>query len=234
MRLDKYISKALDLSRNQSRDLIAIGKIKVNDMVIRKKDYYINEEVDFICYNDEQLEYKEFVYYMLNKPNGYICATHDKHHKTVIDLLDIKKEVFVVGRLDIDTEGLVLLTNNGSFAHLITSPKNDIIKKYFVRTSNELTSEVITSFKEGLSLLDGDNEAYTSKEATLEIINPYECYVYISEGKFHQVKRMFEAVGNKVIYLKRMAIGPLYLDDKLKLGEYRELTNEEVLLLKGS
>lgn len=232
MRLDKYLSKALDLSRNEVRSLITDGLIKVNNQIIRKKDFYINEEADNVIYNDKVLEYREFVYYMLNKPAGYISANKDKEHKTVIDLLDIKKEVFVVGRLDIDTEGLILLTNNGEFAHNLTSPKHKVVKKYYVKSELNITQKMIDMFESGLEILDGSNNKYITQAAKLEVIDEKQCYVYISEGKFHQIKRMFEAIGNQVVYLKRISIGSLVLDESLKLGEYRMLTDEEVMKLK--
>lgn len=232
MRLDKYLSKALDLSRNEVRDLISKGFIKVNDMVVRKKDHYINEEKDLIYYNDNLLEYREFVYYMLNKPAGYICATTDKLSKTVVQLIDEKKEIFPVGRLDKDTEGLVILTNNGEFSHLVTAPKNKVFKKYLVKSKEIVNEENKYKFENGLEIKDGDGETFITEKARLEKISDYEYHVYITEGKFHQVKRMFYAIDNEVLYLKRLAIGEVILDDSLQPGQYRPLTDEEILLLK--
>lgn len=233
MRLDKYLSKALDLSRNEVRQLIQKGNIKVNEMVIRKKDFYIDEDTDLIYYNDKLLEYREFVYYMLNKPAGYICATVDKVNKTVVELIDEKKEIFPVGRLDKDTEGLLILTNDGEFAHRLTSPRNKVFKKYYVKSKEIVSEEDKVRFENGLEIKDGDGESFITDPAKLEKISDFEYYVYITEGKFHQVKRMFYAINNEVLYLKRVAMGNLVLDESLEVGEYRHLTNEEILLLKN-
>jgi 16S rRNA pseudouridine516 synthase len=232
MRLDNFLNKALNVSRSEASKIIKSKKIQVNGEVVVKKDYYIDEQKDIIKYNDEILEYKEFIYIMLNKPKGYLSATKDLKDKTVIDLLNINREVFPVGRLDKDTEGLMLLTNNGKYAHLLTSPNHHVIKKYYVEIMHPVTEEEINLFCNGLEIRDGKDELYITKEAKLEVINDLSCYVYIHEGKFHQIKRMFEKIDNKVTYLKRVKFGEIELDPSLELGQYRELTIEEIKLFK--
>jgi 16S rRNA pseudouridine516 synthase len=169
---------------------------------------------------------------MLNKPKGYLSATKDAKDKTVIDLIDIKREIFPVGRLDKDTEGLMLLTNNGKYAHFLTSPNHHVIKKYYVEVEKEILEDEIKLFCNGLEIRDGKDELYITKDANLELITEKTCYVYISEGKFHQIKRMFEKINNKVLYLKRVKFGDIELDETLELGQYRELTEEEIKLFK--
>jgi len=169
--------------------------------------------------------YKEFIYLMLNKPQGYISATNDKMHPTVIDLVPeefMHYETFPVGRLDIDTEGLLLLTNDGSLSHNLLSPKKHVAKIYFAQVLNEVTSDDITAFENGIELED-----FTTLPAKLrQSDDGYLVTIY--EGKFHQIKRMFEAIGNKVTYLKRIKMGGLSLDESLELGEIREITKEEM------
>ncbi|MGM0524085.1 MAG: 16S rRNA pseudouridine(516) synthase, partial [Bacillota bacterium] len=176
----------------------------------------------------------EFVYFMLNKPPGVVSATEDMRDETVIDLLELADQVrspFPVGRLDKDTEGLLLLTNDGKLAHQLLSPKKDVGKRYYATVSGNVTEADITTFKQGVILDDG----YQTKPADLIILESdetSEIELVISEGKFHQVKRMFEAVGKQVVYLKRLKMGELELDPSLELGEYRELTEEELAYLR--
>lgn len=182
--------------------------------------------------NGEKLEYEEFVYLMLNKPSGVVSATYDNKDKTVIDLIKDYKhlDLFPFGRLDKDSEGLLIISNDGKLAHELLSPKKHVDKKYYVEVLGRVTSEDIESFKNGI-MLDGE----LCKSALLEIIKSDDisyCYVTISEGKYHQVKRMFESVNKKVTYLKRVTFGNLKLDENLKLGEYRKLTEQEINLLK--
>lgn len=232
MRLDNFLNKALNVSRSEASKIIKNKQIKVNDTIIIKKDTYIDEQKDVIKYKDEIIEYKEFIYIMLNKPKGYLSATTDSKDKTVIDLINIKRDIFPVGRLDKDTEGLLLLTNNGKYAHYLTSPNHHVVKKYYVEVEKEIFEEEIKLFCNGLEIRDGKNELYITKPAKLELINNNSCYVYISEGKFHQIKRMFEKINNKVLYLKRVKFGNIELDPNLQLGQYRELTEEEIKLFK--
>ncbi len=232
MRLDNFLNKALNISRSEASKIIKAKQIMVNSVVVTKKDTYIDEQKDIIQYNNEIIEYKEFIYIMLNKPKGYLSATVDANDKTVLDLIDIKREIFPVGRLDKDTEGLLLLTNNGKYAHYLTSPNHHVVKKYFIEAEKEILKEDIELFCRGLEIRDGKNELYITKPAKLELITNTSCYVYISEGKFHQIKRMFEKINNKVLYLKRVQFGDIILDPNLKLGEYRELTDKEIILFK--
>ncbi len=232
MRLDNFLNKALNVSRSEASKIIKNKQITINDKVVVKKDTYIDEQKDIIKYNNQIIEYKEFIYIMLNKPKGYLSATKDAKDKTVIDLIDIKREIFPVGRLDKDTEGLMLLTNNGKYAHFLTSPNHHVIKKYYVEVEKEILEDEIKLFCNGLEIRDGKDELYITKDANLELITDKTCYVYISEGKFHQIKRMFEKINNKVLYLKRVKFGDIELDETLELGQYRELTEEEIKLFK--
>lgn len=232
MRLDNFLTKSLNITRSEASKIIKNKQILLNDTLVTKKDTYINEDKDVVKYNNEVITYKEFIYIMLNKPKGYVSATTDKKDKTVVDLINIKREIFPVGRLDKDTEGLMLLTNNGKYAHYLTSPNHHVIKKYYVEVEQEITKEDIDKFCNGLEIRDGKDELYKTKEAKLELLTNNSCYVYISEGKFHQIKRMFEKLNNKVIYLKRVKFGDIELDPSLQLGEYRELTEQEIILFK--
>jgi len=232
MRLDNFLNKSLNISRSEASKIIKEKKVIVNDKIITKKDTYIDEQKDVIKYNGEIITYKEFIYIMLNKPKGYLSATRDTKDKTVIDLIDIKREIFPVGRLDKDTEGLMLLTNNGKYAHYLTSPNHHVEKKYYVEVEKNIKEEDISLFCNGLEIKDGKDELYITKEAKLEKLSNNTCYVYIIEGKFHQIKRMFEKLNNKVTYLKRIKFGDIELDESLQLGEYRELTEDEIILFK--
>ncbi len=232
MRLDNFLTKALNITRSEASKVIKSKQIKVNDDIITKKDIYIDEQKDIIQFNNQIITYKEFIYIMLNKPKGYLSATKDGKEKTVIDLIDIKRDIFPVGRLDKDTEGLLLLTNNGKYAHFLTSPNHHVEKKYYVELEKNIDEKDILLFCNGLEIKDGKDELYITKKAKLDLITNNSCYVYITEGKFHQIKRMFEKLDNKVTYLKRVQFGEIKLDDKLELGQYRELTDEEIVLFK--
>ena len=208
--------------------------VKVNDIIVKNAKVHVDPEKDTVSLKDEVIEYKEFIYLMMNKPQGVISATEDAHDKTVIDLLEFEDMVyspFPVGRLDKDTEGLLLITNDGQLAHQLLSPKKHVPKTYFAVIDREVTEEDIQAFRQGVTLDDG----YLTKPGELKIISSgenSEIELTITEGKFHQVKRMFEAVGKHVVYLKRISMGPLELDESLELGEYRELTDEELIQLK--
>lgn len=231
MRIDKYLANMGVGTRKEVKDYISKGFILLNGEVVKKPAQQVNEKEDKIEYNNEQIIYKPYIYLMLNKPQGVISATKD-HLVTVIDLLEEKyqnKDIFPVGRLDKDTEGLLLLTNDGKLAHELLSPKKKVDKKYFAKLENKLKKEDIQVFENGVYL---EKENYITKPAKLEIISDFEAYVTIQEGKYHQVKRMFHAVDNEVIFLKRISMGKLLLDDNLKAGEYRQLTDEEINLLK--
>ena len=229
MRLDKFISTTTTLSRAEAKKIIKKG-ILINDILIKSPDYKIDEFNDQVIVNGNRLVYQKYVYIMMNKPKDTVSATEDAIERTVVDILrdeDRIYKVFPVGRLDKDTEGLMLLTNDGELAHKLISPKKDVEKKYYVEVSGELKNEHLKIIKEGVILEDG----YRCKPARLEILDSSEgnskANIFITEGKFHQVKRMMKSLGTTVTYLKRLSIGSLKLDENLKLGEYRYLTDDE-------
>ena len=230
MRLDKFISATTTLSRAEAKKIIKKG-ILINDILVKSPDYKIDEINDQVIVNGNRLFYQKYVYIMMNKPQNVISATEDAIDKTVVDLLEEKDriyKVFPVGRLDKDTEGLMLLTNDGELAHKLISPKKDVEKKYYAEVSGELKEEHLELVKDGLVI----DEGYKCKSARLEILESSKvksiANIYITEGKFHQVKRMMKALGTTVTYLKRLSIGTLELDKTLKLGEYRYLTDKEI------
>ncbi|MDM5228798.1 pseudouridine synthase [Cytobacillus sp. NJ13] len=230
MRIDKMLANLGYGSRKDVKKLLKDGAITVNDEKVKDPKHQVDPEQDAVIINGEKVEYKEFIYLMMNKPPGVISATEDSQFETVVDLLEMEDLVFSpfpVGRLDKDTEGLLLLTNDGQLAHRLLSPKKHVPKTYFAVIDSEVTADDIAAFKKGVILDDG----YETKPGDLEILKSgmtSDIELTITEGKFHQVKRMFEAVGKRVIYLKRLSMGPLKLDETLELGEYRELTDEEL------
>lgn len=231
MRIDKYLANMGVGTRKEVKEYISKGFILLNGEVVKKPTQQVNENEDKIEYLNQEIIYKPYIYLMLNKPQGVISATKD-YSETVIDLLEEKyqnKDIFPVGRLDKDTEGFLLLTNDGKLAHELLSPKKNVNKKYFAKLENKLKKDDIQVFENGVYL---EKENYLTKPAKLEIISDYEAFVTIQEGKYHQVKRMFHAVDNEVIFLKRISMGELSLDENLKPCEYRELTDEEINLLK--
>lgn len=230
IRLDKYISDSSPLSRKDASKVIKRGDVSVNGAVISDIAFKVDKENDIVTLMGEKLSHKQNYYIMMNKPQGYLSATEDKYDKTVMDLLDNslpKAKIFPAGRLDKDTEGFLFLTTDGILAHKVTGPKNHIPKKYFVKLDLPLKNDLIKAFKDGVTLENGE----LCKSADLEITDEYNCYLTITEGKYHQVKRMFLMYGLTVTYLKRVQIGGLTLSEDLKSGEYRELTEDEVLKL---
>lgn len=229
MRIDKYIANCGYASRKDVKKLIKQGAVTVNGEACKKAEAQVDEN-SVVCVNGEQLVYREFVYLMLNKPQGYVSAVFDKKYPVVTDLVGEEYahfEVFPVGRLDIDTEGLLILTNDGQFTHEMTSPKKNVYKRYFARVDKPMEESDIDEFAKGMEFKE-----FTAKSARLEITdNPCEVYIEIAEGKFHQVKRMCERVGKTVTYLKRVAIGGVMLDESLSLGGVRELTKQELDIL---
>jgi 16S rRNA pseudouridine516 synthase len=221
-------------SRKEVKQLLKKGAVKVDDEVVKDAKQHVDTNTQTVTLNDEVIEYKEFIYLMMNKPQGVLSATEDSVGETVIDLLELEDQVyepFPVGRLDKDTEGLLLITNDGQLAHRLLSPKKHVPKTYFAVIDGEVTEDDVEAFAEGVTLDDG----YETKPGELKIVKSgirSDIELTITEGKFHQVKRMFEAVGKRVVYLKRISMGPLPLDETLELGEYRELTDEEVELLR--
>lgn len=220
-------------SRKDIKKMAKNGEIKVNEEVVKKADVHVNPEKDEIFVNGEKVFYREFVYIIMNKPQGVISATYDNYQETVIDLLDeayLCFDLFPVGRLDKDTEGLLLLTNDGKLSHDLLSPKKHVDKIYYVEVDGMLGKEDIKFLKDGVVI----DEEYKCLPAELEIIESEEtssAYITIREGKFHQVKKMMLALDCEVTYLKRIQMGNLKLDEDLELGEYRELSQEELDLL---
>ena len=220
-------------SRSEITKIIRGGNVSINGKVIKDPSYKTDEENDVVALFGEEVTFKKHFYVMLNKPQGYVTATEDNYNKTVLDLIDdplIKKKVSPAGRLDIDTEGFVFLTSDGDLNHFITGPKCHVRKRYLVNSESELSENDMKKLEEGVTLDDG----YLTKPAKIIKESEKVYYLDLYEGKFHQVKRMLEAVNNKVVYLKRIIIGNLYLDENLELGEYRELTEEEIEKLKGN
>ena len=234
MRIDKMLANLGYGSRKEVKQLLKSGAVKIDDVIVKDAKQHVDATKQTVTLNGEVIEYKEFIYLMMNKPQGVLSATEDSVGETVIDLLELGDQVyepFPVGRLDKDTEGLLLITNDGQLAHKLLSPKKHVPKTYFAVIDQEVTDEDVKAFAEGVTLDDG----YETKPGDLKILKSgirSDIELTITEGKFHQVKRMFEAVGKKVIYLKRISMGPLPLDETLELGEYRELTEEEVNMLK--
>ena len=229
MRLDKYLADMSIGTRSEVKSYIKQGKIEVDGCIVKTPEHKIAVGVQQVSYNGIPIVYETYVYYMLNKPAGVISATMDKQDKTVLDLIsDTKrKDLFPVGRLDKDTEGLLLITNDGELAHRLLSPKKHVDKVYYAKVEGIVTEADQKTFEEGVQIGAGE----VTKPAKLSILKSdeiSEIELTIQEGKFHQVKRMFEAVGKKVIYLKRLSMGSLQLDENLGLGEYRLLTQEEL------
>lgn len=233
-RIDKILSNLGYGSRSELKKFCKNGLVKVNGKIINNPGIQVDTENDEIIFDGKKVTYKEFIYLMLNKPDGYISATFDKRDPIVLDLInkeDLVFEPFPVGRLDKDTEGLLVLTNDGQLAHRVLSPKKHIPKTYYAKIEGIVTKEDIEAFFEGIILDDG----YKTMPAELVILKSdeiSEIELTIHEGKFHQVKRMFESIGKKVMYLKRLSMGKLKLDENLGLGEYRELTEEEVKMIE--
>lgn len=228
MRLDKFLANMGVGTRNEVKQSLKKGYVKVNNEVIKSPKTQIDPNEDIITVNDEKIIYIDKVYIMLNKPSGVVSATEDDKHQTVIDLIPEYQhlEIFPVGRLDKDTEGLLLITNDGQFNHDLMSPNKHVPKTYEVVSKNDVTQSDVERFKEGLELSDG-----LVKPAQLEIIENRRSRVTIYEGKYHQVKRMFHEIENEVLQLKRIKIANLELDTSLKLGEFRLLTEEDFKLL---
>ncbi|MGE7940705.1 pseudouridine synthase [Lysinibacillus xylanilyticus] len=235
MRLDKLLANMGYGSRKEVKQLLKQKAVTVDGAYVKDAALHIDPEKQDVSVFGERVIYTEFVYIMMNKPPGVISATEDLRDETVIDLLDPLLqhfEPFPVGRLDKDTEGLLLLTNDGILAHNLLSPKKHVPKVYYAQIEGIVTDEDCEKFAQGVELDDG----YVTKPGELIILKSAqqsEIELMIQEGKFHQVKRMFEAVGKRVTYLKRLSMGNLKLDDNLELGEYRELTAEELAGLQN-
>ncbi len=228
-RLDKFLCDKKIGTRSQVKGLIQKGLVTVNDEVVKKADVKVTDS-DIICCQGVVLSTEEYGYFMLNKPAGIISATEDASQQTVLDFFKDEpyKNLYPVGRLDKDTEGLLLVTNDGPLGHELLSPKKHVSKTYYAELAHALSQMDIDALENGVDI----GEKNLTLPAQVEVIGETAVHITITEGKFHQVKRMFEAVSNKVLYLKRLSMGSLRLDDNLSLGEYRALTNEELELLK--
>ena len=230
MRLDKYLCETGFGTRSQVKDLLKKGQVMVNGEVVKKPELKINETTDQILCQGKKASYQKNIYLMLHKPAGVVSATEDSREKTVLDLVrpeDRKNGLFPVGRLDKDTEGLLLLTDDGELAHRLLSPKKHVDKTYYAKIDGQITEEHVKQFREGLDI--GDEKKTLPAVLMILLSGPVsEIEVTIHEGRFHQIKRMFEAVGCKVTYLKRLSMGSLVLDETLPLGEYRPLTEAEL------
>lgn len=228
IRLDKFLADMGRGTRSQVKQALKKGLVQVNGTAARAPEQKIDPETDRVLYDGEEVVYFAFAYYMLNKPAGCVSATEDPREKTVLDLITehSRKDLFPVGRLDKDTEGLLLITNDGALAHRLLHPKKHVDKVYYAKLCGEVTPEMIRVFEEGLDIGD-EKLTLPAKLAVLKNGPVSEVEITIREGRFHQIKRMAEAVGTKVLYLKRLSMGTLRLDPVLLPGQYRTLTEEE-------
>lgn len=229
IRLDKYLADMGKGTRSEVKKAIGKGLVRVNNEIVKKPETKLDTDSDHVLFDGVLVGYAQYEYYMLNKPAGVISATEDKREKTVIDLITKKKrkDLFPVGRLDRDTEGLLLISNDGELAHRLLSPSKHVDKVYYAKIDGKVTIEDVEAFQQGVDI----GEEKLTRPAKLRILKSgtqSEIELTICEGKFHQVKRMFQAVGKEVVYLKRLQMGTLILDESLKPGEYRELTEQEI------
>ncbi|WP_272992347.1 MULTISPECIES: 16S rRNA pseudouridine(516) synthase RsuA [Spongiibacter] len=225
LRLDRFLATVTDYSRSEAKRLIKNGDITLDGEVLSDPRQSVDADAD-VRLRGQSLRSAEPRYFMLNKPVDYVCAARDRRHLTVLDLLDEDnpERLHVAGRLDIDTTGLVLLTDDGNWSHAITSPKKQCWKRYWLRTAEPIDASAVARFAKGVFLKD---DKQRTQPAELEIIGPCEARLRLSEGRYHQVKRMFGALGNAVVELHREAIGDIELDEALAEGEYRPLTTTE-------
>lgn len=229
MRLDKLLAHCGFGTRKEVKDIIKKGYVTVNGIIVKKDKTHVNPETDVVYVDEEKVIYEEFVYYMLNKPDGYVSATEDNVYPTVVELIDdyYRDDLFPVGRLDVDTEGLLLMTNDGQLAHRLLSPRSHCSKVYYAKIKGIVDESDIQAFKDGVIIDD-----YKCMSSNLMILNTddefSEIEVEIYEGKFHQVKKMFLSRAKEVVYLKRIRMKNLCLDENLDLGDYRRLTKEEL------
>lgn len=232
IRLDKYLADMGLGTRSQVKDIIKKGKININGVVVKDSNQKIDSDKDMVYVDGNPIFYEEFEYYMLHKPAGVISASSDKKVQTVVDLITDKKrdDLFPVGRLDKDTEGLLLITNDGELCHNLLSPKKHVDKVYYVELDKPLGDEAAKEVCDGVYIEEG----VKSLPARLERISEDKVNLTIHEGKFHQVKKMFHAVGCEVTYLKRLSMGSLKLDESLEKGQYRKLTEDEISALKNN
>ena len=238
IRLDKFLSEMSGWTRSEVKKIVRTGSVTVDGNDIKKPETKIDEKLSIVRVDGRQIKYNKYEYYMLNKPKGFVSATTDREHKTVVDIISSseKKDLFPVGRLDIDTEGLLLITNDGELAHRLLSPKNHVEKTYYVEVSGILDDADVDAVEKGLDIGEEKNTIPAKMEILKTDIqnNISSCYLTIHEGKFHQVKRMMKKLGKTVTYLKRVSMGSLILDSKLKKGNYRKLTEQEIIELKNN
>ncbi len=238
IRLDKFLSEMSGWTRSEVKKIVRTGSVTVDGNEVKKPETKIDEKLSIVRVDGRQIKYNKYEYYMLNKPKGFVSATTDREHKTVVDIISSseKKDLFPVGRLDIDTEGLLLITNDGELAHRLLSPKNHVEKTYYVEVSGILDDVDVDAVEKGLDIGEEKNTIPAKMEILKTDIqnNISSCYLTIHEGKFHQVKRMMKKLGKTVTYLKRVSMGSLILDSKLKKGNYRKLTEQEIIELKNN
>lgn len=234
IRLDKFLTEMNLGTRTQIKEAARKGRIQVNGETEKKSDRKIDPDGDQVTFDSLPISYAKMEYYMLNKPQGVVSATRDRLHSTVVDLITDRKrnDLFPVGRLDLDTEGLLLITNDGDLTHRLLSPKKHVDKVYYARIEGELPSDWEERFAQGILLEDGTCTLPSKLELLGSDSESREVRLTIHEGKFHQVKRMFEALDCRVTYLKRLSMGTLALDPNLEPGQYRELTEDELNRLK--
>ncbi len=233
IRLDKYLADMGVGTRSQVKQFIKKGQIQVNGEIQKRPETKLDIAKDKVLFQGEEISYQEYVYYILHKPAGYVSAVKDNLYPTVLSLIDNPQgfQLFPVGRLDLDTEGLLLITNDGTLAHELLSPKKHVEKTYYARIDGKITEEDQRRFAAGLDIGD-EKDTLPAKLEILKSGEESEITVTITEGRYHQIKRMFEAVGKKVTYLKRLQMGSLKLEETLEPGTYRALTEEEIRLLK--
>lgn len=227
MRLDKYLAHATGFSRKEVKRVLHKNKITVNGVMVKDAASQVADG-DAVTFEQQDISAPKPRYYMLNKPQGYVCSNDDPTNPTIAGLLSNEiraNELNIAGRLDLDTTGLLLITTDGKWLHKVTSPNHKQAKRYLVETLEPINPSAIEIFSEGLEL---KGEKRLTKPATLEILETHMAYLTLTEGKYHQVKRMFAAIGNKVTELHRDRIGDIYLDNTLSIGEYRELTDSEI------
>lgn len=238
IRLDKFLSEMSGWTRSEVKKIVRTGSVTVDGNEVKKPETKIDEKLSIVSVDGRQIKYNKYEYYMLNKPKGFVSATTDREHKTVVDIISSseKKDLFPVGRLDIDTEGLLLITNDGELAHRLLAPKNHVEKTYYVEVSGILDDVDVNAVEKGLDIGEEKNTIPAKMEILKTDIqnNISSCYLTIHEGKFHQVKRMMKKLGKTVTYLKRVSMGSLILDSKLKKGNYRKLTEQEIIELKNN
>ncbi len=229
IRLDKFLADMGVGTRSELKKAIRAGRVKIDGVIAKKPEEKVDTDKQVVTFDDKVIGYQEYEYYMLHKPAGVVSATKDPKEKTVLDLITgtRRKDLFPVGRLDKDTEGLLLITNDGNLSHRLLTPGKHVDKTYYARIEGRVTDEDVDAFKAGLDIKD-ETLTMPAKLVIIASGDVSEIEITIQEGRYHQVKRMFEAVGKKVIYLKRLSMGSLILDETLEKGAFRPLTEKEL------